>query len=236
MQIASLLTTVGAHYVITCNAVDARISRDSSLVPLLRSLQEGRRATDAAINIAESFLGSAYANRDRSPALVNDGIRDAMNIALRNCRAEATNKLIDFTPIDFPLPLRGLTGIAFLLMMVPALQAALTLASANTTVGVKGEHLPRVDSVLKDSRWRAFRWLNRRNALTSHNGLMIVLSSSAPALNRAEVDAWCKGEHPPLAGITPRGMIDGIEKCHGMLGLSVGPEAERFQLLLILPH
>lgn len=235
MQTAGLLTTTHAHYHSALSFLVDRVKNDPSLTPLLRSMEEGRRATAAMISVVERFLGSAYGSRDSSPALVNDGIRDALNLALRNPTVEQLNKSAHFQPLDLQLPLRGLSGISFLLMMFPALAAALAIAPPTSTVGVRGEHFTRLDSILKDPSRRSYCWINRRNALLSHSGWLIVITTSSPALHRANVEQWLKGEYPALAAITPRGIIDGVQKCHGLLGFSLAPHEEHFQLLLALP-
>ena len=84
---------------------------------------------------------------------------------MRMSRAAEGNKAIDFTPLDDRWTIRNLSGIDFLLMMVPAVGAALTFAPANTTVGIHGEHVPRLDLVTKDSRLRDYFWINRRNII-----------------------------------------------------------------------
>jgi hypothetical protein len=54
-------------------------------------------------------------------------------------------------------------------------------------------------------------------------------------LSRAHAESWLKGAYPPLEAITPRGLIDGTQKCHGLLGFSVSPQADHFRLCLALP-
>lgn len=235
MQTASLLTTTDAHYHSACLFLNDRVRSDPTLIPLLRSMEVGRRTTAAMMSVVERFLGSAYGSRDTSPALVNDGIRDALNLVLRNNLVEQLKKSVHFQPLDLQLPLRGLSGISFLLLMFPALAAALTVSYPSTTVGIRGEHFSRLDSILKDPKWRPHCWINRRNALLSHSGWLIIISATSPALSRAEIEQWLKGEYPPLASITPRGMIDGVQKCHGLLGFSLAPHEEHFRLLFALP-
>ncbi len=235
LQAASFLTTCGAHYLYGCTFLATRVRSDPSLMPLLRALEQGRKASEATTNIVERFLGSAYGSRDESPALVNYGIRDAINLAKRDREVERLNKAVHFAPIDLQLPLRGLSGIAFLLMMFPAITTALSLAAPNTTVGVRGEHFARLDNVLKDSKTRSCYWLNRRHALISHPGWLIEVSASAPAFSRPIIEQWLTGEYAPLSSFTPRGIIEGIQKSHGLLGFSLISQEEQFRLLLALP-
>lgn len=235
MQTATMLSTVSAHLLQACTVIASRVKTDSSLVPLLRGLEEGRRATEAIVNLTENFLGSAYGSRDSSPALVNDGIRDAISLATRDPHVQQLKKAVHFLPLNVQLPLRGLSGIAFLLMMFPALAAALNMAPPNSTVRIRGEQYGRLDAVLKDPKLRSDMWINRRNALISHPAWLIEVSSTTAALTREQVESWLKGEYVPLNAITPRGIVDGVQKCHGLLGFSISPQSEHFRLSLALP-
>jgi CheY-like chemotaxis protein len=235
LQTAGLLSTLNAHFLQACTVISSRTKTDSSLIPLLRGLEQGRRATEAVINVTENFLGSAYGSRDSSPALVNEGIRDAISLATRDPHVQQLNKIIHFVPLDLQLPLRGLSGISFLLMMFPALAASLSMASPNSTVRIRGEHQARLDAVLKHPKLRSDLWVNRRSALISHPGWLIEITSTAAAFTREQVESWLKGEYAPLSTITPRGMIDGVQKCHGLLGFSISPQTEYFRLSFALP-
>jgi CheY-like chemotaxis protein len=235
LQVASLLSTSGAHYLYGCSLLAPRVRSDPSLMSLLRAMEEGRKATEASTNIVERFLGSIYGSRDESPALVNEGIRDAINLAKRDRNVDRLNKAVHFLPLELKLPLRGLSGIAFLLMMFPALATALSLAAPNTTVGVRGEYIARLDGVLKEARTRSCYWLNRRHALISHSAWLIEITASAPAFTRTSIEQWLGGQYAPLSSITPRGIIEGVQKAHGLLGFSDASHEENFRLLLALP-
>jgi CheY-like chemotaxis protein len=234
LQIAGLLTTINAHSVNACSVLGGKVKGDPSLMPLLRGMEASRRATEAVVNVAERFFGSAYANRDTSPALVNEGIQDALGMAERANLTPGVNKSVHFMPIDAPLPLRGLSGIGYLLMIFPALAATLTLAPANSTVTIRGEYYTRLDAMFKDPKLRSHLWLNKRNALTSHPACLIVMSSSCPAMERRDAELWLNGEYEALQSITPRGIIQGIQKCQGLLGFSIAP-AKQFHLCLAVP-
>ena len=56
---------------------------DQSSASLFRNLEEARRASEAAVTAAEGFFDSSYGNRNQSPAVVNQGVSDAMNIVNR---------------------------------------------------------------------------------------------------------------------------------------------------------
>jgi len=142
---------------------------------------------------------------------------------------------VDFQPIDARVPIRGLSGIDFLLMMVPAVAAALALTGEKTTVGIRGQRLARVDLALNDTQLRSYLWVNRKHALASHPGMLIGVVTSAPTLTRPELEAWLKGEASPLAGVSPRGLLSGLQKCRGLLALSLLPQTKQFRLVLVLP-
>jgi len=235
LQTANLLTAIHAHLVGAAANVASRTKTDPGAASLLRNLDEARKTAEAAANVAEGFFDSAYGSRDASPALIDSGIRHAIGIAARMSRAESANKAVDFAPVDARLPVRGLSGIDFLLMLVPVIGAALTLTGANTTVGIRGEHLARLETVSKDPRLRGYLWVNRKHALTSHPGVLIAVAAAAPAFSRAQAEAWLKGEDRQLAAVTPRGLIAGLQKCRGVLGLALSPQADRCRLVLALP-
>src|SRR5687767_8443647 len=117
LQTAALMTTVDAHFLSACSVLAARVKTDPTLNQLHRAMLEGRRATAAVMNVTDRVLGSAYGNRDTSPAIINEGVRDAINLALKGRSTEELNKAVSFVPVDTPLPVRGLSGISFLLMV-----------------------------------------------------------------------------------------------------------------------
>jgi CheY-like chemotaxis protein len=235
LQTANLLTTIHAHLVSAAAAVAARAKTDPAAAQLLRNLEEARKTADAAASVAAGFFDSAYASRDSSPALIDSGVREAIGIATRMSRAEAANKAVDFVPLDVRLPIQGLSGIDFLLMLVPLIGAALTRTGAATTVGIRLQQLPRLDAAVKDPQLRSYLWVNRRHALTSRPGVLVTVTTTAPPLSRAEAEAWLRGDAGPLATVSPRGLLAGLQKCRGLLALSLLPQTRQFHLALVLP-
>ncbi len=235
LQTANLLTTIHAHLVSAASAVAVRAKTDPGAVQLLRSLEEARKTADAAASVAAGFFDSAYASRDSSPALIDSGVREAIGIAARMCQAEAANKAVDFPPLDVRLPIQGLSGIDFLLMMVPVIGAALTLTGVNTTVGIRIQQLPRLDAATKDPLLRGYLWVNRKHALASHPAFLITVTTTATPLARAQAEAWLRGDAGPLATVSPRGLLAGLQKCRGLLALSQSPQTGQFRLVLALP-
>jgi CheY-like chemotaxis protein len=235
LQAASLLTTIHAHLVSASTLLAVRAHGDPTAMHALRNLGEARRTADAAMTITAGFFDSAYGSRDSSPALLNQGIRDAISISTRMSQAERSNKVVDFYAQDLHVSIRGLCGIDFLLMMVPAVGAALLLTGSNRTVRIHGEKCSRLDVVIKTPAMRSFVWINRRNTLGSHSGVVITVAASAMSLTRPQIESWLKGEYAPLAAVTPRGLIAGVKKCQGLLGFSLAPQTEQFRIVLALP-
>ena len=235
LQTANLLTTIHAHLVSATSMVAARARTDPSATQLLRNLEEARKTADAAASVAAGFFDSAYASRDSAPALIDSGIREAIGIAVRMSHAEVANKAVDFAAFDSRLALQGLSGIDFLLMLVPAIGAALTLADANTTVSIRGQHLVRLEAAMKDPQLRSYLWVNRKHALTSHPSVLITVTTTATPLSRTQVEAWFRGEDGPLATVSARGLLAGLEKCRGLLAMPVDPQTKQFSLVLVLP-
>lgn len=235
LQTANLLTTIHAHLVTANAAIAERGRNDAALAHLGRNLEEARKTADAAMAVAEGFFDSAYGSRDESPALVNAGLRHAIAIAVRATRAEQDNKAVDGGVFDAPLPIKGISGIDFLLMMVPAIGAALTLAPPNTTVRLHAEPWARLENAARDARLNDFLWINRRNAALSNPGVVISVATSGPTLSRNDAEAWIKGECPRLGAVPARGLLSGLPKCRGALGLAIAPAADQFCLALVLP-
>jgi CheY-like chemotaxis protein len=237
LQTANLLTTIQAHLVSATSSATSRAKSDPSLIQLSRNLDEARKTADAAATIAHGFFDSAYANRDSSPALVTPGVRQAVGIASRMSGAEAANKTIDLTSasISEHVSIPGLSGIELLLMMVPILGAAFVRAGANTTVGVDLQPLARLEIALKEPSFRSYLWANRKTTPIARAGVLITITAAAPALSRAEAEAWLKGNGGPLATISPRGLIAGLQKCRGFIAVSLSPQSGKFQLLVGLP-
>jgi len=235
LQTANLLTTIQAHLLTATGQLAARARTDAHASHLLRSLEEARKTSDAAMTVAETFFGSAYGNRESSPALLSSGVRHAAGIASRILDSARSNKLVDFSTLEDRLPLRGLSGIDFLLMLVPLIGGGLVLTGPSTTVGVKTEQLPRLDAALKLPRLKNGLWLNRKNAILSHPAVLITILADAPALNRTQAEAWLKGEHAPFASLPARRIFNGIQKCQGLFAIALAPEAKQFRVALVLP-
>ena len=224
-----------AQYVAAAALATARAKTDPGAAQLARNIELGLKAAEATISVTESFFDSAYASRDSSPALVNAGLRHAISIASRMSQAEDAHKAIDFPATGEHLPVRGLSGIEFLLLAIPAIGLALTVAAQSSTVRVEVEPLARLEFAPKDYRLKTFVWFNRRNAVSSQNGVLILISANAPALTLAQAKGWIDGNESTFAAISPRGLSRGLQKCRGLLGLAVAPQAAHFQLVLALP-
>jgi CheY-like chemotaxis protein len=234
-ETANLLTTVHAHIVSGLAQLSSRGKSDSSLLPIIRNLEQGKKAADAAMMAAGKFFDSAYGSRDSSPALMAQGISDAVNIAMRASHADVAQKHVDIQKMDEAVVVRGLSGIDFLRLMFPAVTAALLSAPPNSTVGIRAEHFPRLDAVSKDPRHRAYLWINRKRAPANQPGILVTIFATAPALTRSQLEDWTKGKFVPFSSVAHHGLIAGIEKCHGLLGVAIGGEPELFRILMALP-
>jgi CheY-like chemotaxis protein len=236
LQTANLLTTIHAHLVAAGTILAPRGRSDPMLAQLLRNLDAARTTADAAVTAAEGFFNSAYAHRDSSPALVGPGIRHAIEIARRVTDAERDNKAVDFALQENQVVARGLSGIDFLLLMVPLVGAGLLRARPATTVRIEIGALTRLEAAFKDlGSGKTVLWLNRRHAVVSHPGLLVQISATAPAIDRETLEAWLKAEPSALAAVSARGLVSGLQKSHGALGVALAPGATSFRLALALP-
>ena len=234
LQSANLLTTIHALVASACQSIDSREKQDAGLRMIGRSLHEARRATEAATTITESFFDSAYANRDASLAILGAGLRQASEICLRWTRSEHDRKNVDSVVQESNAIVRGLSGIELLLLLIPPLSAALEVSAPGTTVQVRSEGCLRLDAVPRALHTREFLWVNRRNAMHSHPGVLLGIRSSAGALDRAELTAWLEAR-PCRINLPVRGLLHGLAKCKGMMGFSVAPTHGYFEIVLALP-
>ena len=234
-QSANLLTTIHAHLVTAKSLATTRAKTDPSILHLLRNLELALITAEAAVTVAEGFFDSAYAHRDSSPALVGAGLQHAIGIAVRMCHADEAGKVVDFPVVEEGLPIRGLSGIDFLLTTFPAIALALSVAAENSTVRLHLERLERLESAMRDPRFKHFLWVNRRHAINSQPAVLISVSTAAPALTRSQAEGWLNGEPGAFSTISPLRLLGGVEKAQGLLGLAVAPSADRFHLILVLP-
>jgi hypothetical protein len=65
--------------------------------------------------------------------------------------------------------------------------------------------------------------------------VLITVTGAGPPRPRAAREAWLQDRHEPLATITARGLVAGVQRCHGVLGAAVSPHSGRFSLALALP-
>lgn len=235
LQTANLLTTIHAHTVTAFTLMSVRAKSDPLVSHLARNFDEARKTADAAVAVAEGFFNSAYANRDSSPAFINAGMQHAIGIARKLVEAEEASKQVDWAGCDDLLAARTLSGIQFLLMMIPAIAFALAVAEPRSTVRINISHLVRLDGALKNTAFKSFLWLNRKNALLSHPAILLTVSTSGPALPRQDIEAWLQGEPMRFASIAARGLVAGLEKSHGAAGISIRGGAIDCRLAVVLP-
>ena len=235
LQSANLLTTIHALLVSATHSLEDRGKPDARLGTVCRSLQEARRAAEAATNITEGFFNSAYANRDTSAAHLGECLNHAVGICARWARTEQERKNLDMQIQEQGAIIRDLSGIELLLLLIPALGAALELTAPGTTVQVRAEGLTRLDAAQRDLRSREFLWVNRKQALHRQPGVLLRIKTGASALDHAQVKNWLEGHQASSIKLPARGLLHGLTKCKGTLGLTVAPTHERFELVLALP-
>ena len=235
LQSASYLTTINAHLIASHALIVSRSRGDPAMVHLCRGLEEARKTAGAAMNSAESFFNSAYGTRDSSPAEVDAGVRHAMEIAMRQSQAVTTGKSIDYTALGGHQYLSGLSGIDYLMMIVPGLCAGLLLAPPGSTVGIRSVRYESLNAYQRDTALRGFSWINRRQTRGSQPGISISITASAVPVSRAQMELWLRGQDSDLGIISARGLVAGIRKCRGMLGFSSASSCAQFCLVLALP-
>lgn len=235
LQSANLLTTIQALLMSTAQAMENRERQDPSLRALTRGIQEARRAAEAATSITENFFNSAYANRDESPAILGAGLNHALGICRRWTHAEQDRKHVDITMPEGNAVVRDLSGIELLLLLIPALGAALEVTAPGTTVQVRGEGLNRLDAAPRLLGARDFLWANRRHAAHSQPGVLLMIRTKGDAFDHTQVKMWLEGGQSAKIRVPARGLLHGLAKCKGMLGFSVAPNHEHFELLVVLP-
>jgi hypothetical protein len=228
------LTTIQALLTSACHVADGQ-SQAPAVRSLARGLQEARKAAEAATAVTESFFNSAYANRDTSPALWNTGLNHALDICLRWTRAEQDQKIVDLMVREMNAVINGLSGIELLLLLIPAFGAAVENAPPGTTITVRSEGLERLDAAPRTLRVRDFIWINRRNAIHAQPGVWLSIRGSGVALTQGQIKSWLEGGDSVQVRIPARGLLHGLTKCRGMIGLSVAPTHQRFELVLALP-
>lgn len=234
LQSANLLTTIQALLTSACHMMEGR-AQDPNVRSLVRSLHEARKASEAATAVTEGFFNSAYANRDTSPALLGTGLGHSLDICMRWTNAEANQKSVDMLVRETNAVVQGISGIELLLMLIPAFSAAVEIAPAGTTVTVRSEGLARLDAASRILRAREFLWVNRRNAIHAHAGIFLSIRASGAALSQTQIKSWLEGGELPPIKMPARGLLHGLTKCKGMMGFSVAPTHERFELVLALP-
>jgi CheY-like chemotaxis protein len=235
LQSANLLTTIHALIISAGHQLISRSKNDPASAALFRTIQEARKAADAATTVTEGFFNSAYANRDSSPAHLGSGLVHAASISARWAQAEQHGNHLDIQCSDENAIIAGLSGIELLLLLIPALGAALEIAGRDTTVQVRAEGMANLNAAHKDPGARDVLWVNRKHALHSHAGMSIRISTSSPALEEASIKRWLEGDEASRIKVPVRGLLHGLRKCKGMLGFTVVPHHARFELRIVLP-
>jgi len=234
-QAAGTLTTAQALLLNAAYLFEPVAKNDPRLSPAQRSLREARQQVDAASMITDAYFGSAYANRDSSPAIVDACSRHAITIAQRLVHSRQDQNTIDHRVLGREVALAGLPGLDFLTLLVPLIVQALTVATPGTTCRVQCDSLPRLDEAHRGMRGQDFVWINRRNAMVSSPGVLLSIQANADAPSELEATSWLRGNTSPYLIIPIRGLIGGVQKCKGLAGVAIRPHSQRFEILVALP-
>jgi CheY-like chemotaxis protein len=234
-QAAGILTTAQALLLNTLHILEPAIKSDPKLSQALRSLREARNQVDVASGITDEYFASAYANRDSSAAIVDLCTRHAIAIAQRLTRGGHDQQAVDHRTLGREVAVAGLTGIDFLILLVPLIVQALTLATPGTTSRVQCDSLARLDEAHRGMRGQDFVWINRRNALLSSPGVLISILANADAPLESGAAAWLRGNTAEQLSIPVRGLISGVQKSKGLAGVAIRPHCQRFEILVALP-
>jgi CheY-like chemotaxis protein len=235
LQTAGLLTTIQAHLTSAVATLAPRARNDAATTALFRGLVEAQKTADAAISVAERYFDSAYGSRDTSPARLAEGVRRAAVIAARMVRAEERGVAVDLPALDEHAIVAGLHGIDLWLLLIPVLGIAIQAAPERSTVRIGCEPMPRLETVVRDPRWRNACWFNRRRGAGGSSGWAVSVAASALPPTQTTVDAWLRGERGLFAPVSPSGLFDGLAKCRGFFGLAVAPAANQLRLVAALP-
>jgi len=234
-QTAGMLTTAQALLLNAVHILEPAIKSDPKLSQAVRSLREARSHVDVAAGISDEYFGSAYANRDSSAAIIDSCSRHAVAIAQRLARGGPDQKAVDHRSLGREVAIAGLTGMDFLILLVPLLVQALSLATPGTTSRVQCDSLARLDEAPRGMRGQDFLWINRRNALLSGPGILLTILANAGAPLESEAAAWLRGNTTKQLSIPIRGLISGVQKSKGLAGVAIRPHCQRFEVLVALP-
>lgn len=235
LQTANLLTTTNALLLNADRAINALPRADIRLAAITRSINEARKHAETAATVTEGFFATAFANRESSPAVLNAGLQQAVAIATQLAGSEPRKQRVDCALLGRSTTLAHLNGIDLLLMVIPALLQSLQVAADGTTVQLRCEEFSRLDAVLQDPQFRGWLWANRRNATTSAPAVAIHIRANAPALTEETADTWLRDTPQPGLRLSSRGVLQGVQKAKGLLGISTKPNADRFAITLGLP-
>lgn len=235
LQTAGQLTTIQALLLNARQTLDATDRQEPKSALINRCLKEAQRIAEEAAAVTDGYFASAYADRESSPALLDHCMQHAIAIALRRAKAEERSQTVDIVTLGRELTMAGITGIDFLLLFVPALIQSLIMSSEGTTIQLRCEELRRLDEAIRDARWRNLLWVNRRNTHSSSPGIAISIRTRATALTEPQASAWFHGQTVEPLQIASEGILRGIIKAKGLLGIAVHPKSEKHEMVFVLP-
>ncbi len=235
LQTAGLLTTTSALLFSAQHSLESMTRSDPRLNGLLRGVAEARKHAESAATIAEGYFGSAYADRESSSAWIDTGLQHAIRISRRLAHAEERRQHIDSVLLGRDAALRHLSGIDFLMMMVPTLAQSLEFTPAESTLQLHCIDVSRLDRLPDDPLLRSYLWVNRRNSLGSAPAVVISIKANAPAPAGDTMKTWLGGATTEELKRSSRGLLHGVQKAKGILGVATRPKSARFEFVIGLP-
>lgn len=234
-QSATSLTTIHALLLSAIHTLDPFGKSDAQLCRGLRDLHEAYQRTIKIAALTDHYFNSAYADRNTSPASVDQCTKHAIMIASRIGDADGRQQVVDYAGPQRETSLPGLSGLDFLTLLVPLLVQSLAVAPNQSTVRVRYEPLRRLDEATRAPRGENFVWVNRRNALLSSPGLLLSILAHGEPPSESEASAWLRGQPGKNLRTAARGLINGVQKCQGTAAIAVRPEAISFEIRLAVP-
>jgi CheY-like chemotaxis protein len=234
-QTAGSLTTADSLLMNACQLLDAAPRTDPRLSQGTKYLREARKHILEAATLTDQYFGSAYANRESSPVVIASCVKHAIAISCRLAHADERQQTVDQQNTYPELTVSSLSGMEFLVMIVPAITQALLRARPGSTIRLRCEKLDRLDACLQGRRDRSYVWLNRRRARISNPGVMISIRTNAEPPGEDEAVEWLQGGTSRNLLVPTRGLTASIQKSHGLAGVSTQSGGPSFELVLAVP-
>lgn len=236
IRITDQLTTINAHLstAVLQDSKHSYINTHKSHLPS-RNVDMAKLAADVATEIAREFFNSSYSDRHNSPAEVGSGLRHACEVARKIVNQDLFDRVFDHQPLPFAVSIPAVSGGDFLKMMASLLGIVLQLSISNSTVRIKTEVVARLEFAMKNIGVTNGVWLNRKHALISQPGIVIHIQFPALPSSCSIFESWLEVEDPALGLVTAAGLVAGLKKAKGTLGVLKTADRERLSIVVALP-